>query len=206
MTTFEEATEAIRVQFGKRRIANFAKKNNVTNEEVEVVDEVPISDLAAAFKKAANPPIRVRIFKNLSEEQQKAWIEYYTANAKLALRVKSGNNSATDESSHKAKRALELSNETEAVVTPTKRTRKDVTSSSTVPAPIGETKRKHKTANPEELEEKVEKVEKKPRKNKKEVKQLTDNEIVEHIIKSSAPPESSEKKTHKRRKHSKSNE
>ena len=203
MTTFEEATESIRVQYGKRRISNFAKKNSVSNEEVEVVDETPINDLVNGFKKSCNPPIRVRIYKNLSEEQKQAWIAYYTANAKLALRVKEGSSGLT----HKTKKAFELVNNSNEVNEESgkvvmKRSRK--TNSNTVPLPIeNETKRrKHHKSTDDDDEEKIEKVEKKVRKsNKKEVKPLTDNEIVEHIIKTSEPVEKPETKHRKHRKH-----
>ena len=36
---FKDATNEIKNQFAKRRISAFAKRNNVSNDEVEVVDD-----------------------------------------------------------------------------------------------------------------------------------------------------------------------
>lgn len=83
---FKDATNEIKSQFAKRRISAFAKRNNVSNDEVEVVDDEPIEALEREFKRSCG--IRTRLYKNLTEEQQKAWLLYYNDHKKLSLKVK----------------------------------------------------------------------------------------------------------------------
>ena len=83
---FKDATNEIKSQFAKRRISAFAKRNNVSNDEVEVVDDEPIETLEKEFKRSCG--IRTRLYKNLTEEQQKAWLLYYNDHKKLSLKVK----------------------------------------------------------------------------------------------------------------------
>lgn len=83
---FKDATNEIKSQFAKRRISVFAKRNNVSSDEVEVVDDEPIEILEKEFKRSCG--IRTRLYKNLTEEQQKAWLLYYNDHKKLSLKVK----------------------------------------------------------------------------------------------------------------------
>ena len=87
---FKDATNEIKSQFAKRRISAFAKRNNVNNDEVEVVDDEPIEVLEKEFKRSCG--IRTRLYKNLTEEQQKAWLLYYNDHKKLSLKVKARQN------------------------------------------------------------------------------------------------------------------
>ena len=93
MTTFEEAVEPIKQQFMRRRISAFAKKNNVTNEDVEVVDDMDLEVMEREFKRNNN--IKARLYKNMTEEQQKAWTLYYDDHKKLSLKVKDGAKTST---------------------------------------------------------------------------------------------------------------
>lgn len=86
MSSFEESVQHIKANFGKRRISTFAKKNSVANDAVEVVDDIPISELEKTFKR--NNKIKTRLFKNLTAEQQQAWVAYYDDHKQLSLKVK----------------------------------------------------------------------------------------------------------------------
>ena len=86
MASFSEAAEPIMQQFAKRRISTFAKKHNVGQEDVEIVNEIPIEQLEKEFKRNNN--IRTRLYKNLNEEQQQAWKLYYNDHKQLSLKVK----------------------------------------------------------------------------------------------------------------------
>ena len=86
MITFEEATQPIVNQFLKHRITNFVKKHNIDVNDVEVVNEIPIEMLEKDFKKTNK--IRTRLYKNMNEEQQQAWLAYYNEHKKLSLKVK----------------------------------------------------------------------------------------------------------------------
>jgi len=85
-TSFTEAVEPIMYQFAKRRISAFAKRNKVSIDDVEVVNEIPIEQLEKEFKRSNN--IKTRLYKNMNEEQQKAWEIYYNDHKQLSLRVK----------------------------------------------------------------------------------------------------------------------
>lgn len=88
MESFEDAINEVKQQFARRRIANFAKKNGVEIDGVEVIDEEDAATLEREFKRNNN--IKIRIFKNLSEEQKQAWKLFYSDHAKLSLKVKDG--------------------------------------------------------------------------------------------------------------------
>lgn len=90
---FKEATNEIKSRFAKRRISTFAKRNNVNIDEVEVIDDEPIETLEKEFKRSCG--IRTRLYKNLTEEQQKAWLSYYNDHKKLSLKVKEKQNDET---------------------------------------------------------------------------------------------------------------
>lgn len=207
MNTFEEATESIRSLFARRRISTFAKKNSVTNEDVEVVDDIPIDELVSSFKRSVNPPIRIRLFKNLNEEQQKAWITYYDDHKQLSLQVKS-NNSSTVHKESKTKKALELlptpepkkSDKTDKRVKTDKLEKQDtndktnkrvksrpslVEQSDSDSLELLPPKPKHHKSKSEKLTESMSIKPPKIRSNRV----MTDNEIVEQIIKSSSEPE-----------------
>ena len=104
MTTFEEAIEPVKQQFMRRRVAAFARKHEVESNDVEVVDNANISIMEKEFKRNNN--IKTRLYKNMTEEQQKAWVIYYNDHKDLSLRVKAGtdvqaNTSSSTASKHK---------------------------------------------------------------------------------------------------------
>lgn len=90
---FKDATNEIKSHFAKRRISTFAKRNNVSIDEIEVIDDEPIETLEKEFKRSCG--IRTRLYKNLTEEQQKAWLSYYNDHKKLSLKVKEKQNNET---------------------------------------------------------------------------------------------------------------
>ena len=96
MTTFEEAIEPVKQQFMRRRVAAFARKHEVENNDVEVVDNTDVSFMEKEFKRNNN--IKTRLYKNMTEEQQKAWVIYYNDHKDLSLRVKAGGNSSAKSS------------------------------------------------------------------------------------------------------------
>lgn len=88
MSGFEESTHQIKANFGKRRIANFAKKNGVESSSIEIVDDIPVAEIEKNFKK--NNGIKTRLYKNLTEEQKSAWLMYYDDHKQLSMKVKQG--------------------------------------------------------------------------------------------------------------------
>ena len=84
--TFNDAIQPIMNQYAKRRISAFAKRNNVSIDDVEVINEIPVEQLEKEFKRANN--IKTRLYKNMNEEQQKAWELYYNEHKQLSLKVK----------------------------------------------------------------------------------------------------------------------
>lgn len=132
MSTFEEAVLHIKANFGKRRISTFAKKNSVSSDAVEVVDDIPIAELERSFKK--NNGITKRLFKNLTNEQQQAWVMYYDDHKQLSLRVKAGSEPVVEhaEAVKPKQKPTDVSNETKAPkslveLAPKKRSRKNMT-------------------------------------------------------------------------------
>lgn len=118
MSSFEEATETIKSNYAKRRVGLFAKKNNVEISDVEVIDEVPVMELEKNFKK--NNGIRTRLYKNLSADQQQAWLSYYDDHKQLSLRVKDGVNksiksSASDDTEKPKRRTHKVSDNSEEI-------------------------------------------------------------------------------------------
>ena len=86
MTTFGDAVLPVKQQYMRRRVSAFARKNNVTNDDVEVIDEMDLSSMEKEFKR--NNGIKVRLYKNMTEEQKQAWVLYYNDHKQLSLRVK----------------------------------------------------------------------------------------------------------------------
>lgn len=86
MTTFADSVQPIMNQYARRRISAFAKRHGVSNDDVEVVNDIPIEQLEKDFKRNNN--IKTRLYKNMNEEQQKAWELYYNDHKKLSLAVK----------------------------------------------------------------------------------------------------------------------
>ena len=111
MTTFEEAIEPVKQQFMRRRVAAFARKHEVENNDVEVVDNTDVSFMEKEFKRNNN--IKTRLYKNMTEEQQKAWVIYYNDHKDLSLRVKAGadaHNNSTSSTVSKHKKAEKVVN------------------------------------------------------------------------------------------------
>lgn len=69
----------------KPRRTRFATKNKVSPGSIDVVNEPPISELFKTWKRENQ--IRTRIYKNLTLEQQQAWVAYFDEHKSLTLQV-----------------------------------------------------------------------------------------------------------------------
>lgn len=69
----------------KPRRTRFATKNKVNPGSIDVVNEPPISELFKTWKRENQ--IRTRIYKNLTLEQQQAWVAYFDEHKSLTLHV-----------------------------------------------------------------------------------------------------------------------
>ena len=83
MTDFESAVLPIVNKWKGSRRTRFAKNKGVSPDDVIVFDEIPIPSLEKQFK--AELGLKIRSYKNLSEDQKNQWLQYYDSHKSLKL-------------------------------------------------------------------------------------------------------------------------